>query len=922
MSVSKFVRTKVITTSVVLTAALGLLVAPITPLIGNADSTSSYVSLNSFSGHPGVTLAVTGGGYAKGEIVTINAVENGSVIAATTATATTNGEFSTPLTLPTKLAQGTATITAAGKTSGLTATNGYFVAPFTPSLTTSAGSTTPYGVLTVGGNGYAPNEIVDLNLAGATATATADATGAFKGASLTTPAVPAASYTLIGAGEASGASTVAYEYVNGFYPYASPSSYYVLPLTSLGFTGSGFAPNETVNVTDAVSGAAISSFKATSDGSFANAGAFSVPASYAGTSKSFVLTGSLSHATTSVTTGIGQYYPNVSPTGYYVLPGKTVSFNGSGFIPGETVNVTVGKTVVSSAVADSFGNLTAAAPVTVPTNAGGTVINYTLTGATSGGQGTAGVQIGNYNAQASPSTYYALPGAVVTFSGNGFASGEVVAVFSGKANLGNFTTDASGAFMNAGQVTIAYNQAGGSANYTLSGVSSLATVNLTLGVGQLNTQLTPSTYYVLPFAPFTLAATGFAPGETVTLSDGTDSMATAVAGKDGTADFDAVSLAPNTLGSVSLTATGATSGASATTTVGLGSYYPSVTADNYYAQPGTTISLTGNGFAPGEDVDITAGDTTQTVTTDETGAYTASIVLPYGQTTAGLDIVSTGALSDASNTLTITLAPFNIQVSPSTYYATPGSPVTFSGSGFIPGETISTYRGKDAGTTVVADAKGNFTSSTFTLPFGVKATEYTIYGLTSGAVGTVDITLAQFYAGAQLSSYYGNGGSMVTVSGSGFAPNEAVALTSGTATLGNVTTDGFGAFSKAVAMPYAMPGQVPVTATGALSQTSATTSYTVAKVYNSVGLASYAVPAGKAVTFTGSGFLANEPVTVTNDRDGTTYSFKADAKGNLNDSGYVLPATYAEGNLTLTINGSYSYTSSAITMYVQSPNAQ
>jgi large repetitive protein len=905
-------------------SAAAIIALPVTPIINlglaRADSASPYVTLSSFSGHPDVSLTVSGGNYNNGESIGIVATQNGAAVATTTTTADQSGQFSSSIQLPAKLAQGAVTITATGQTSGEVSTNSYYAAPFTPSLTTSDSQTTPYSTLTVSGSGYAPDETVDLNLAGATTTAQTDASGNFADASLTSPAVPAASYTLIGSGEASGASAVAYEYINAFYPSAAPSSYYVLPATSLGFTGSGFAPDEVVTVSNATTGATISSFTTDASGSFTDAGAFTVPASYAGQIEKFVLTGAKSNATTTTSATIGSYYPDVSPSSYYVLPGGSVGFNGSGFVPGETVDVYSGTTKLTSVIADSKGNLTDAGAVTIPPTEAGTTQTFTVVGETSQGSTSVNVQIGAYNPQASPSGYYLMPGSDLTFSGSGYAPGETVSVLSGLTTVASFTTDGTGAFSAAGALPISYSQANASVNYELIGSVSNQPIDFTIGVGQLNTQLTPSSYYVLPYAPFSVSATGFAPDETVTLTNGATVLATATTTALGTATFTNVSLPYSGLGSATLTATGTTSDATATATIGIGNYNATLVASNYYVTPGSTITLSGSGFAPNETVTITAGTVTQAVTADAMGAVSDSLVVPFGQTKNSLDITATGSLSHASTTSTITLAPYTPQVSPSTYYAQPGTPISFTGSGFFAGETISVnLNGTQIGTET-ADAKGNLASTgVYTLPYGQTAA-YTLTGLTSGGSVTMNIGLAQFYAGLQLNSYYGDGGSSVVASGSGFAPNEAVTLTSGTTSLGSVVADATGSFSKTVTIPYAAPGKVAITATGSNSQATASTSYTVAQVYNSVELGSYAVPAGSPVTVLGSGFFAGEPVTVTTDRTSGTYTFDANAQGNLNDSGFVLPTTLAPGMLTLTFTGTESYTTSSITIYVQSAN--
>jgi hypothetical protein len=906
-------------------SALIILSLPLTPLVnnaqGHADSPGSYTTLSAFSGHPDVSFTVSGGNYVSNEKINITATENGALESSTSTPANAYGEFSTTLTLPAKLAQGNVLITAIGLTSGLSSSNSYYVTPFTPSLKASDSQTTPYSNLTISGTGYAPNEVVDLNFAGATTTAETDSSGDFSDASITSPDAPAASYTIIGVGESSGASATEYEYINAFYPSASPSSYYVMPDTSLGFNGSGYASNETVDVTNAATGTKLSSFVTDASGDFKNAGSFSVPASYAGQTEKFVLTGLTSNASTTTSTAIGEYYPNVSPVSYYVLPGKTVSFDGSGFVPGELVDIYSNGAKLTSVNADSKGDLTNAGNIAVPSSEAGTTQIFTLTGEQSNGSSSVSVQIGSYNPQASPSGYYVMPGSVITFDGTGYAPDEVVTVFSGLNTVGTFNTDSNGDFLNSGSVSVGYNQANSSANYELQGNVSKQAINFIIGVGQLNTQLTPSSYYVLPYAPFSVTATGFAPNEKVDLKNGIKVIATSNSNGLGTAVFNNVSLPYTGLSSATLNAIGETSLATANVSIGIGNYNPTVIASNYYAKPGDSINLTGSGFAPNETVNITAGTVNMSALADSKGDFTSSLTLPFGQTKNSISIVSTGSLSQASSTTTITLAPYMPQVSPSTYYSQPGTAVSFTGSGFAPNEAITISLNGSIVGNETADSKGNLLSTgSYTLPFG-KSAVFTVNGLTSGASDTMNIGLAQFYAGLQLNNYYGDGGSSVMASGSGFAPNEPVAITSGKTLLATAYADSNGSFNTEITIPYSAPGKVALVANGSLSGAQANTGYTVAEVYNSVQLGSYAVPAGKAVNILGSGFFANEPVLVTTDRTSGSYTLNADASGNLDDSGFVLPSDLTPGNLTLTITGEDSYTVHTITIYVQAPNA-
>lgn len=271
----------------------------------------------------------------------------------------------------------------------------------------------------------------------------------------------------------------------------------------------------------------------------------------------------------------------------------------------------------------------------------------------------------------------------------------------------------------------------------------------------------------------------------------------------------------------------------------------------------------------------------------------------------------------ANGTTTVTLAPFNLQITPSTYYDQPGSQIDFTGSGFVADESISFKVNDSALTSVNANSLGEFELTGVTLPFGTSAV-YTFTGSVSGAVGTVEIGLASFYAGVELSSYYAVGGTPVTISGPGFYAGENVAITFGDTFLGNVTATNSGSFSLNTNVPYSTPGSKAVIATGSMSGASAETTFTQAAVYTSVELGNYAGGPGSTITFIGSGFLANEPIEILTDRTGSTvvHTFNASADGSFNNSSFVIPNNFTEGELTLTIKGTYSMTTSQIVFYV------
>ena len=873
----------------------------------------TYLTLDQFSGHPGVTIAVRGGGYAPGETVALSETIGATVAVTASATAGTDGEF-TPvsMTVPVNAPQGAVTFTAVGTTSAQMASNAYYVTPFNPSLSASGDTNTPGSTLTLSGTGFAPKEAIVLTFATIRTSVTTDAQGAFSGATLTIPTVPAAVYQPTAVGQQSGAQAVTYFYVGGFFASVSPSTYYLLPEQDLSFNGAGFAPGETVTVMADMATTPSASFTTDSKGAFKNAGSITMPASFASSAHTFHLVGTSSKASGDVSVTVGQYFPSAYPSAYYLLPGGALSFSGSGFFPGEQVNVyqDLNTTASTTFTVDTNGAFLAAGNVTLPLGSGGSQVSYNLVGAHSGAQIAVVVTVGQLYPQLSPSSYYLRPSETFTATGSGFLPGEAVSLVVGKVTT-TVTADAKG---NAAFTGLVMPQSAlPTLTFTATGAFSKAVATVDVSVGAYYPYASADQYYVLPGTPVVVTGAGFAPGETVDVTMGSVSATTAA---DKMGSTSPVSLTvPFGLKDATVTLKGETSLATATLALTLAPFNPQVSLDTYYTQPGTTIKVNTSGFAPGETVTATLGTASGTAVVDSLGNVPAiSLTVPFKLLDTTVTV--TGGTSKASASTSLTLAPFAAQVSPSTYWAARGTSVDFSGTGFVPGETVAVTRNKTALTTVTADAKGAISILGDVLPFGTSA-DYTFTGAQSGASSSLSIGLAGFYPGVGLDSYYALGGTAVTVSGSGFYPGEAVKVSFGGVDLGTQVSDGKGAFTLKTTVPYAVPGSKAVVATGSLSGASASTTFTLADLPSmSLSMTAYAAHPGDLVQFVGTGYLPGEPVVVTSDRGDVSFSFTADTNGSFTAGG-TLPAGLVAGNLTFTVTGQHSLSPRQITFYVQ-----
>ena len=224
--------------------------------------------------------------------------------------------------------------------------------------------------------------------------------------------------------------------------------------------------------------------------------------------------------------------------------------------------------------------------------------------------------------------------------------------------------------------------------------------------------------------------TGFTPGEQVcieltpTPTDPAPEPACADADEYGNATIPVPIPAGTEAGNYTVTATGTDSGATGTDTIDIANPNIAVTPredtegnpilddDNNPEVPaGTSIPVTGDGFAPGETVTITVPDASGgdpivvgTCVADATGALPATCtatppksLLPDGKTPVTTDLIATGGSSGASDKTTITVTDSTPPAAP---VVTPPTPTVPSG---IPRPPISGTGEPGATVTVIVD---------------------------------------------------------------------------------------------------------------------------------------------------------------------------------------------------------------------------
>lgn len=415
-----------------------------------------------------------------------------------------------------------------------------------------------------------------------------------------------------------------------------------------------------------------------------------------------------------------------------------------------------------------------------------------------------------------------------------------------------------------------------------------------------------------PGATLAMSGSGFQPGETVSLSFGLSS-ATAVV--DSAGSFSGASLTiPNvSSGLYYVIAVGQTSGMVAFNSIWVNSFFATAGPSSWYITPGSSITWSGAGFSPNETVTLRdgAGATLATWTANGSGSFSGagSTVAPFTARNSAISYTLRGSTSGANLSFTLAVADLYPWANPSSWYAAPGTSVTFSGGGFGAGETLNLMLGTSTAVLASAtvDSNGNFTGlGPVNLPFGATA-NYRIVGASSGAVVNAPITLSSFYPSLTPSSYYSAPGGLITLSGTGFAGNEPVSVNVGGVAM-TATTDNTGAFSiPSVQVPATPNTPASISAVGGLS--GAATSFTMAigQYYPDITPSFWFSYPGDTITFSGSGFAPNETLTVSGAGSGT---ITTDSLGKFSGFTGTLPSS----NATYTFTGSKSITPFSVTI--------
>jgi hypothetical protein len=151
---------------------------------------------------------------------------------------------------------------------------------------------------------------------------------------------------------------------------------------------------------------------------------------------------------------------------------------------------------------------------------------------------------------------------------------------------------------------------------------------------------------------------------------------------------------------------------------------PTVHLESYTGKPTHSFAFSGNGFAPGEPVDVFLGNQSagplETISVDGQGNLTSQSLTIPSMPSGNYQLVFIGRTSQAPASVGFNIQGFHPWAVLDNYYIAPQSRVGFRGEDFVPGELVQVYlntRLSDPVAQVTADGNGHFTvENAFALP--------------------------------------------------------------------------------------------------------------------------------------------------------------------------------------------------------------
>lgn len=327
-------------------------------------------------------------------------------------------------------------------------------------------------------------------------------------------------------------------------------------------------------------------------------------------------------------------------------------------------------------------------------------------------------------------------GTKVYIFGNAFGAYEAVNIYWNYTGPGTGTLLTTATGNSTGSFTTTARIPNGTAPGTIpvAGIGQSSQASATFGFILYPPLLTLAPLSGSPGTSLTLSAVGFAAFEKVNFywNNGSTPIASYGSGNFGyIAPFTFTVPGGTAPGNYTIKAVGTVSRIIMTNTFSV--VAPTSFANNTSGPIGSKLTISGNGYTPGEAVNIQwnyngpgTGSTVATATATFSGAFTTSFLVP-NDTVGSYQIAAIGASSQI-----VTQQTFNTEDSLAVdpLSASPGNTITVTGTGFQAGESVQLFLDSTSGTqlaSATADSNGNITAPV-SLPTSIVSGAHTVIG--------------------------------------------------------------------------------------------------------------------------------------------------------------------------------------------------
>ena len=322
-------------------------------------------------------------------------------------------------------------------------------------------------------------------------------------------------------------------------PKISLDTYSAKSNHTFGFSGSGFAPREQVDVRlGGLGGAPLASFQSDAQGDV-TAQDVPLPLIQAGDYLLYFV-GEQSQTPVSVGFNVQGFSPWVVLDTYSAAPYSMMGFTGQDFVPGEEVEVYLGRRSGKPLIrlaADVNGQFAVKNAFNLPDLAHGDQ-QLLFVGHQSGAEITAKFVVLPFSPSLQLTNYAGRPGTLIAFTGDGWARGETLHAYigEGRNQVATFQADVTGAFNAAGGFRLPIGTIAGGVPLAIRGDTSQAEVTLWYQALELKPSAELTAYKGPPGTVVSFTGRSFAGGERVRVhlrDRGGPELASTVASEDG-----------------------------------------------------------------------------------------------------------------------------------------------------------------------------------------------------------------------------------------------------------------------------------------------------------------------------------------------------------------------------------------------------